>query len=313
VAEISAHALLALEPLIHPRCLPPVGAASVGLAPGRATGTGNLTSQVQRPGKHNTSAGPVSAVPTAAPNLAYAGAITPPVLKLGQAAMDPWAEVDTWVGCGEGFEEEGGLFYEELVDELNVGTDEAIRSSGAGNLGSKQQNADDGGTEGVDKSFRDGGNFVAAFDDTKLANFNGEHILSRNAETHGGDLPLHTLEQDAHKEQITEVSGALGGAAPSLPMTSRDDNSQLEGLGYSKDGFLVNKTDSINVSAGDMLPGDKNIDNNYMDIHRAARYARPKTPAMGPFSFENIAVEIGSESDSDGVLPDIIDGDPDSD
>ncbi|CAM6128296.1 unnamed protein product [Calypogeia fissa] len=315
VAEVSAHALLALEPLIHPRCLPPLGATSAGFAAGRTVSTGTLVPHMPRPGKLTTTAGTISVVPTTVANINFTGSVVPPTLKIGQIAMDPWAEVDTWLGYGEDFGEDDGFLYEDdnilVDDEFNGSLDRSVGSSGGGYYCSKPQCTNGCSSPPLGKTLRDGENFARSYEENKLLHMKDE-------ESHGGELPPPTLEQDGQRDGNIPSASAL-----SLQVTSRDDRSspskstslsisQLQSLSYSKDGIAI-KTDNISIASGEMNPGDRNVEKGDYFEGGPTGLARPKTLAMGTFSFANIAVDVGAESDSEGVLPDIIDGDPDSD
>lgn len=135
-AAVCAHALLALEPLIHPRCLPPAGtpaAVAAGMSAGRATSATLVPHMQRQASKPPTSipAQPSPQLPTttnnnnnntqaAAANNGFAVPASVSTLKLGQLAMDPWAEVDTWLGYGEDFGGDDSLFYPE-TDGILVG------------------------------------------------------------------------------------------------------------------------------------------------------------------------------------------------
>ncbi|BBN19841.1 proline-, glutamic acid- and leucine-rich protein 1 [Marchantia polymorpha subsp. ruderalis] len=343
VAEVCAHALLALEPLIHPRCLPPAGAMSAGLATGRALSTGGLVPHMQRPGKPLTASGNVSVVPAASATISFAGPVVPPALKIGQLAMDPWAEVDTWLGYGEDFGEEDGLFYEDenmLVDEFNGGLDSGVGPTGYYVSDQQTINNGQGGPVVVKIGERDGDNVVRPLEDTKVQGFAGDdsHVRSESGLRCGLRCelsPRSALAQDvmlepgdAYRDHTadsastrTETTIADGDDCPSPNKQDILFSSQLQSLGYAKEDPLAVKTDdgantaAVGIMQGSIKDGaDVDVESGSDMLNRAfPSMSGPKTPAMAPFSFSNVAVEIGSESDSDGVLPDIIDGDPDSD
>lgn len=123
VAAVCAHALLALETLIHPRCLPPAGtpaAVAAGMSAGRAT-CATLVPHMQRTSKPPPTPAPIQdGITTGTMANGFAVPAVMSTLKIGQVAIDPWAEVDTWLGYGEDFGNDDSLFYSESDGILHV-------------------------------------------------------------------------------------------------------------------------------------------------------------------------------------------------
>ncbi|KAL2608984.1 hypothetical protein R1flu_027557 [Riccia fluitans] len=333
VAEVCAHALLALEPLIHPRCLPPIGAISGGLATGRALSGGGVVPHLQRPGKPIAATGNMSVAPLAAAAINFA----PPALKIGQLAMDPWAEVDTWLGYGEDFGEEDGLFYEDdsmLVDEFSGGLESGV---GANAVGYYEQQNGNAGFAAKDVE-RDGENTVRPLEETKMSAFTGDDCHIRSESGSGCELarPQAALEQDvmlepgeAYRDHTAELATTPTGTTvvdrDECPSPKKEDvlfTSQLQCLDYAKDDNPLDNETGTGVSTGAVETvqsemketADAELEDRSDNFNRTfPSLSGSKTPTVSTFQFSDPAIDVGSESDSDGVLPDIIDGDPDSD
>ncbi|KAL3676981.1 hypothetical protein R1sor_026929 [Riccia sorocarpa] len=336
VAEVCAHALLALEPLIHPRCLPPIGAIPAGLATGRALSSGGIVPHLQRPGKPVAATGNMSVVPAANTAISF----VPPALKIGQLAMDPWAEVDTWLGYGEDFGEEDGLFYEDdsmLVDEFSGGLESDAGANAVGYY--EQQNGNGGHGISAKDGETNGENTARQLEERKMSSLTGHDSQIRSESGSGCELAASqaALERDVMLEQgevyrdhaaelaaaPTETTGVDRGESPS----KKEDvlfSSQLQTLDYVKDDNpLGNETDT-----GGRIAGVESVQSEIKEVTEAELEGRTdnlnrtfpslsesKGTAVSTFQYSGPAVDVdvGSESDSDGVLPDIIDGDPDSD
>lgn len=324
VAAVCAHALLALEPLIHPRCLPPAGtpaAVAACMATGRATTSGALVSHLQRPNKPITAAGPLPTVTTNTGN--GFGVVTS--LKIGQLSVDPWAEVDTWLGYGEDFaDDDSSLFYSENDGIL-------VEDFGDGGLG---------GTPGFGRNEPDGNEDPGAPLTGQNGDKNGERPLNiRNQplpqrdtihlmhldmdEGHAGALTLEkeVLLEGSYREQATIISSVSSPLNSSLKGEIFQDSppalTENEGEGISTD--LVDKLSAkpMAVEVGDLDLIDRDtvmcsgIESKTIPTSNFAVTDSTYSTAENTFTFPSTTVDIGSDSDSEGPLPDIIDGDPD--
>jgi len=269
VAAVCAHALLALEPLIHPRCLPPAGtpaAMAAAMATGRATTSSTLLSHLQRPNKPTSGANPLA--PRTAVTGVKVGIPSAPPVKVGQLPMDPWAEVDTWLGYGEDFGEDDGLFYSE---------NDSILVEDGGHVGSLT----------LEKDYSD-----------------------QNAGL--GSSPPYTCVVPSPVDSSPKRDMLQDFIMPSIVRNERearpviaplDDPSAI--LGVQKDLMQSERDTEMCL---DME--EKALTSSGFDVSISTYL-----PATGDaFSFSHAAAaDMGSDSDSDGPLPPIIEGDPEPD
>ncbi|XP_024531782.1 uncharacterized protein LOC9642071 [Selaginella moellendorffii] len=284
VAEVCAHALLALEALIHPRCLPPLdtpaavasGMAASAVAGARGSASGNPStnpSSTQKLAKTSSNAAAnVGAVPAGTPPTGISFAApsappAPPALKVNnQLAVDPWAEVDTWLGYGEDIGEDWrGLLAEDLSGE-------GLVFKGDQQSGGSEQPAATAMAEAA-------GDEVIPMDPLRYvdigmpATATSMSILS----TPGGEFSS-SPKRDILDVARAQVATSLQNDFPSFARLMDSEDQQQDSV--------PGKQEPCSLSE--------------------------KAPVVDLSSFAASKITLGSDSETD-ALPDIIDGDPDSD
>jgi hypothetical protein len=327
VAAVCAHALLALEPLIHPRCLPPAGtpaAVAAGMSAGRAT-SATLVPHMQRPNKPIPAPTPQHAG-VAAPHTANGFAVPASVsaLKIGQLAMDPWAEVDTWLGYGEDFGDDDSLFYPETDGILVEDYSGAAQGYGVSLVlnGSQGQVAPprDANEEKLAEDLR-----------TQTVERGSFHGLQQNMDG-AQSSPLQPkdpapLEGSYHCDTVIETQ-----MYPSTPITQTSNSSPpLDSSAQGQDtrpimagtqhtepiSMCVEITVAKASAAGMGSLSDTNQDAGLCPslegslIPTFAVTTASYPAAEDTFASFNDPVQITTDSDSEGPLPAIVDGDPD--
>lgn len=305
------------------------------MATGRATAGGSLIS-MQRPGRASVAAGSsVTAVSGAAAILGLPVAVVTPALKIGQVAMDPWAEVDTWLGYGEEFGEEENLFYETdvmLEDDFNEGLAGAVGTPVDALYGTDAQNPQQSGV-------------------SKLGTRNDEDVgplrVDRTLvgpEVRKQGSPLGSEAQEIEEAQVCvvapnpscseealQIDGPYSELNPSAASVatqaavSLNDAGELptkEGVRPTSRLFPSENISEAGVAMAEMQPAHIDADvgsgiSERKEPSNPGKQAEGKLPDLGaPAAAMATAAfppTAGSESDSDGPLPDIVDGDPDSD
>lgn len=290
-AAVCAHALLALEPLIHPRCLPPAGtpaAVAAGMSAGRATSATLVPHMQRQASKPPTSipAQPSPQLPTtnnntqaaAAANNGFAVPASVSTLKLGQLAMDPWAEVDTWLGYGEDFGGDDSLFYPE-TDGILVGDfANAAQSYGVSLLTSNCE-------------------ATAA---TEAAN-HGENTNNNKLRE---DLRIHqTLDAASNpRTPLESSSGSPGDARASVDTDSISMCVEIPVAAANQADHVELCPSLAKFAVGISLPPS--------EVNTNAAYSTA-VEDDDTFPYSNEPVDITTDTDSEDALHDVVDGDAD--
>ncbi|KAG0632018.1 hypothetical protein M758_1G298300 [Ceratodon purpureus] len=324
VAAVCAHALLALEPLIHPRCLPPAGtpaAVAAGMSAGRAT-SATLVPHMQRSNKPIPAPSPqLAGVATNTTN-GFAVPASVSALKIGQLAMDPWAEVDTWLGYGEDFGDDDSLFYPETDGILVEDYSGATQGYGV----SLVLNGSEGGQvappcEANEQKLADSSMDLR----TQTVQRETLHNLQQNM--HGAQSnPLQPVEKDpATIERSYQEQTGIQTPDTSTPLESSAQRQDIRPvISDTEDTEAISMCVDITVAkaSGVGIP-DTNQDAHLCPslegrLVPTATYAVTTASypaAADTFASFNDPVEITTDSDSEGPLPAIVNGDsePDSD
>ena len=360
VAIVCAHALLALEPLIHPRCLPPAGtpaAAAASMGAGRATtSSGNLqVPHMQRPQKSISTPtsgslpGNVASNTSSAANAnanGYNAVNNNPVLsslKIGQLAMDPWAEVDTWLGYGEDFGDDDSLFYPESDGMLA----QDFANAGLGCVGGGESNFTETLLSGnnTDGQVTENGDKVAVGvmmdfrKQTPLVNQRESTALKMQQSTNSDVDSGHLVEKDVILDRSFREEGAgvvqTGTTSPLVECCSSQGEILQELHPVMMGGQQVRGAHPFSTMSivGVSSPGKPAVElgsiaeiNDPNDAELCSKMDTSKDMpiitnfvvtntsnhqcAEDSFTFPNAPVEIMSDSDSGGSIPDIIDDDP---
>lgn len=314
VAAVCAHALLALEPLIHPRCLPPAGtpaAVAAGMSAGRAT-SATLVPHIQRPNKPIPAPSPqLTGVATNTAN-GFAVPASVSALKIGQLAMDPWAEVDTWLGYGEDFGDDDSLFYPE-TDGILV---EDYSGAGQGYGVSLVLNGSEGqlapSCDANEEKLAEGSM------DLRTQALQREMLLTMQQNMDGAmEKDSVTLEGSFQEQAGVQTSDS------STPLKSFSQGQEVRPVvAGTQDTEAISMCVDITVAKASAV-GMSRLPDTIQDADLCPILERRLIPtstfgvttasypaAEDTFASFNDPVEITTDSDSEGPLPAIVDGDP---
>lgn len=271
VATVCARALMALEPLIHPRCLPPAY-SHTEVASGRTMNGMNKS--------------------------AFGGSS----MKIGHLSVDPWAVLDTWLG----YDDETASTA--AADNGTAPHNSLLNGGGNGILPERVTSANVSMMGGL-ASDRE---TPANRDEVRLTT-PPESSRSEFVE----DL-METETQIAAPSNITPV--VRDSTAPELiiiasPSKQGHDASatpiaEPQELQDSQPAFTV-RADNIVASAEVTTLGPASTSQGNQESSLETKSVQVTTTTTVS-SAEVVVLEAGSDSDSDGPLPDIVDGDPDS-
>ena len=320
-----AHALLALEPLIHPRCLPPAGtpaAVAAGMSAGRAT-SATLVPHMQRPNKPIPAPSPqLAGVATNTAN-GFVNPASVSALKIGQLAMDPWAEVDTWLGYGEDFGDDDSLFYPEtdgiLVEDYSgagqgYGVSLVLNGSHEGQAApSCETNEEELADSSMDLR-------------TQTVQRETLHTLQQNMDGVQSS-PLQLMEEDpatlegSFQEQTgvqtldtsTPLESSAQGQVDTRPVMAGTQDTEAISMCVE---ITVAKASAVKMGSVPITNHDADLcpsleGRNLIPTATYAVTTASYPAAEGTFASFNDPVEITTDSDSEGPLQAIVDGDPD--
>lgn len=241
IATVCARALTALELLIHPRCLPP---AYVFTEMG--AGLTNSGSSLQDKSRHLSRGGN---------EYGLSGGSSK---KFGYVSMDPWSEVDTWLGYGEA-----------TGDDLITRPDSS--------------NAPNGAVNG------NPGNLAA----------------DRVTSTHHASSDLVTVTSSLATSTIVKTLVTFSTSQGNLEPGS----------------VLERETERVAVSTSGVSTSKDQLQQFPKVVSTSGVSGAPETVEAVPWMSKAVSTslvspskdhDVGSDSDSDGPLPAIVDGDPDS-
>lgn len=322
VATVCARALMALEPLIHPRCLPSANAFTEMAGGHCMNGT---PSYLQ---KTNKSGHPSSMISGGNDFGRFGGSS----MKFGHMSMDPRAEVDTWLGYGDDTGDDNVISHPERSDALLNG----VANGSPGSLAAEKVSSANGINNGSL------GNLAA---DRVTSAHNDEVRLTTPSEPSKydsvGDLMQietetavpdnNTLARDSNErghaasESRSEDSLSKQEVGAQIPSATNiaEPTSQGGDLQNSQSSVLENElvTTSIDIATSTAVNTSTLISTSQGN-HASSSVIETKTvsvevttatvsAAEDILMFPKVAHQVGSDSDSDGPLPDIVDGDPD--
>lgn len=311
IAEFCAHALLALEPLIHPRSLPfaSTPATTPSITPGRGPAFENLVSQMRRPGL--PSQGAAGSMPTAATvsSQGYSSQLAPPSLKVTDAGMqievegDPYVQedIESWIvdyGGEQGvLNDSSSMMVVEGFDGEFQAMGSVPRSvvAGLGNVSARQSLADD--------------------EDRMMMSMVGDMLT----ESREAPKALPSEMPTRGNYQINDVSGDVSGLYRGQP-------GKIELALKEMDPSAVPASSRLNVCP---LPVEQVLNADSAEIqlslvtakdalsvtalqHEIGKPQQDLVPSAADVGFSAVVTGNLSESDSDAI-PDIVDGDPDTD
>eukprot|EP00850_Spirogloea_muscicola_P019463 SM000191S05212 [mRNA] locus=s191:55323:60007:- [translate_table: standard] len=317
LAQVCAQALMALEPLLHPRCLPPMINPAILAA----------TSLAARAG----SAGPnLGSAATSAQGLAHhsRGAVPGDPME---GLLDPWAEVDAWFGpgYGEDLDDVTGLFdlvgaavqavalpgAPQLQDQLDRADPKASPATGAQQLTM---------LEGVGMASHAGAmpGLEGTSSKALVSSVNHEIVQATAAWPPTSDGATHQIAGFSEGLQAAPASG-LSGAAVRMPSDpswgAAGPTHEGSNVRFSRPA-ATSSAEDVARAAGEMASGAHEGDS----LVQAASSMQLDTEDDPPAE-DNTAKGTGSlfsgrhgdllsmDSDSDGPMPNIVVGDPDDD
>ncbi|KAI5083348.1 hypothetical protein GOP47_0003091 [Adiantum capillus-veneris] len=307
VSEFCAHALLALEPLIHPRSLPFASSSMTtqSTAPERAPASESLVSQIQRPILPLQAAG--GSIPSASTinSHGYASQMAPSSVKVTDSGMQIEVEGDPYVYVQEDIES-------WIVD---YGGDQGVLNDGSGSLMA----------EGFDGDFQAMAN---AAQDAQLGNVSARQSLADDE-----DRVMMSMVGDLLSEsrEIPRVMPIENMAAPKL----QENDSHCNTSGSLETQQAAFKEVDISsglpaypaaeTASGEVAVSEGSLEKEVNADPDAAKGAvlqsssqhvgiqsQESMTAVENLGFSAVVRNNYSESDSDAI-PDIVDGDPDTD
>ncbi|KAJ7519067.1 hypothetical protein O6H91_20G021200 [Diphasiastrum complanatum] len=349
VAEVCAHAILALEPLIHPRCLPPAvtpAATLSSVGTGKSIPTGNIITNVKRSGKPGPGFGAVGNIPTIPTAQSFGSSLVPP-FKVSHLAVDPWAEVDTWLGYGEDLAEDWSRLF---IDDIN--NEELVANIGVADTQFKADQDGDKNQPAI--------SYVEALT-TGDVETTGLRMNSTTGTVETTGLRMNSQVNSLSVGTLQDISHAEVGKPDQLCMVSQRAMSEsVIGVTLRENAADLSNQVDVNLPANFLgknlemetgsshfnnpkaeedhavkssisLVQDSNVEaigNNSPEVEMGMEKAMNvvasgisfpsltglKTPEMNISPSPNSAIEIKANSDSDSdFIPEIVDGDPDSD
>lgn len=297
-----ARALMALEPLIHPRCLPPANAFTEMVAGRSMNGASSYLPKTNKSGHHD--------------NGAFGGSS----IKIGHLSVDLWAVVDTWLGYGE--DEDDIISHSERNNSLLDGAANGIpaeRMTSANGTTSRSLGADrstfDEATlsepirnELVEDPMQTDTEIVVPDNITPV-------VCVSNEECH--DAPESRVDDSLSKQgdDVQTPSATNVEETPSQGLELRNSQPGVtEGDLVTVSRDIVTSTSvttlgPVNTSQGNQEASleSKTVVMESVEVTTTTVLAAEHKPTS-----PKVVYEIGSDSDSDGPLPAIVDGDPDS-
>lgn len=283
---------------------------------GRSANGGTFASRLQ--GFNNSISEPSSMAAVHTNNLANGFAVSGmSSFKIGQMAMDPWAEVDTWLGYGEDYDDDNSLSHpvsKEVYDKGLANVDHQGVSTPGNKVPSDSELQV---ANGVENGVKMHGEITAIIQGsitenqpmpisqsrkTGLDNSLGEGIagVQNSSISISVELPLQgtlqgiqTASAGQDKEAVTlDVVGITGTSYPVAEVgriPSADQDTEM----CSNIESVIAPTEIVSIQV--------------LDIAHPVVIAGTSAGRT-----EDVKGDLDN-SDSDGPLPDIIDGDPDSD
>ena len=311
---------MALEPLIHPRCLPPANAFTEMAG---VRGMDGTSSYMQRT---NRSGNPSSMISGGNDYGSFGGSF----MKIG---MDPWAEVDTWLGYGE---DTGDyvISHPEKNDALRSGAAnghpgslavERVSSGNDADIESLEDLTADrvtsaNGDEALLTTFGPNKNKLVEDPmqiETETAVPNNIALVWDSNET-GQAASEPTPDDSLSKEGVrAQPPSATNVAEP----TSQGGELQTSQLAATERDLVTTSMDMvtstsvstsapISTSQGNQASSSV-IESKTLVLESVEVTTTTVSAAEDILTFPKAAHQAGSDSDSDGPLPDIVDGDPD--
>lgn len=317
VAEFCAHALLALEPLIHPRSLPfasTTAATTAGITPVRVSASETLVSPLQRPGL------PLQAVPgsisAATVSHGYPPQLAPPTLKVSRAGMqldvegDPYVQedIESWIidygGDQNALNETNAMIVEGINGGFqSIDDNPNALTKAVANVSARQSLAHD--EDGVMVSMV--GDMLIESREVSRA-VPSETMPTVNFEMNDANEAPNLYATQVGKTGISlkEMDELPQSAeCPPDPTGIPEYTTSVE-QGHNTDS---QKRFSLSVPVKDT--GDNNVSGRSSQ-NEIAKQQEDFVPGLAALVFPDAEARNLSESDSD-VIPDIVDGDPDTD
>ncbi|MCO5549839.1 hypothetical protein L7F22_003313 [Adiantum nelumboides] len=307
VSEFCAHGLLALEPLIHPRSLPfaSTSLTTQSTAPERAPSSANLVSQIQRPILPlQATAGSTPSASVIHSHGGYSSQMAPPSVKVTDSGMQIEVQGDPYVYVQEDIES-------WIVD---YGGDQGVINDGNGSL---MADGFDGDFQAMAKAAQDVhlGNVSAR---QSLADEEDRVMMSMVGDllSESRDIPrVMPIENVAvAKLQENDSHGNSSGVLERRQAEFKEVD--MSGLPVYPTAETVSCEAAISVAA---LEKEANVDLNaakrtmlFSSSHQEEIQSQEPMPAVQNLEFSAVVRNSYSESDSDAI-PDIVDGDPDTD
>ncbi|KAG0609883.1 hypothetical protein M758_7G021100 [Ceratodon purpureus] len=320
VATVCARALMALEPLIHPRCLPSVNAFTE-MAGGH--GMNGTPSYLQ---KSNKSGHPSSMISGGNDFGRFGGSS----MKFGHMSMDPWAEVDTWLGYGDDTGDDNVISHPERSDALLNG----VANGSPGSLAAEKVSSANGinnGSLGAADRVTSAHSYEVRLTTPSKPSKNELVEDPMQIETETAVPVNNTLARDSNEtghaasESRPEDSLSKQKLCAQTPSATNiaEPTSQGGELQNSQSPVPENElvTTSIDIATSTAVNTSTLISTSQSN-HASSSVIETKTvsvevttstvsAAEDILTFPKAAHQVGSDSDSDGPLPDIVDGDPD--
>ena len=283
---------------------------------GRSANGGTFASRLQ--GFNNSISEPSSMAAVHTNNLANGFAVSGmSSFKIGQMAMDPWAEVDTWLGYGEDYDDDNSLSHpvsKEVHDKGLANDDHQGVSTPANKVPSDSELQV---ANGVENGVKMHGEITAIIQGsitenqpmpisqsrkTGLDNSLGEGIagVQNSSISISVELPLQgtlqgiqTASAGQDKEAVTLDEVGITGTSYSVAEVGRIPSADQDTEMCSNVESVIAPTEIVSIQV--------------LDIAHPVVIAGTSAGRT-----EDVRGDLDN-SDSDGPLPDIINGDPDSD
>lgn len=317
VATVCARALTALELLVHPRCLPPAYVFTEAGA-GRANSgsfSQDKSGYLTRGGNEYGPSGGSSK-------------------KFGYVSTDPWSELDTWLG----YDEATGDDVIAHPDSSNPPN--GVANGSPGNLAADRATSThyitDGGltSEAVKSAKIDGAyqtphygpnRFEPAEDlmeiETEASAPNGLSLVRETNEV-GSTVLVSRLNDSSAKQGVDESSATPNAANTAEPKSQGEELQNPQRVAASSDLVTVTRglaTSTIVKTLVTCSTSQGNLETGSVLESETFKMESVEVTTSGvslakdqPQQFPEVAHDVGSDSDSDGPLPAIVDGDPDS-
>lgn len=311
---------MALEPLIHPRCLPPAN-AFMEMAGGH--GMNGTSSYLQKTNK----AGHPSSIISGGNSYGSFGGSS---MKIGNLSMDPWAEVDTWLGYGDA--------GDDVVISYPLRSDARLNGAVNGSPGSLVAERISPANGSLGALAADRVTFVNS-DEARLTtpsepskNELVEDPMQIETETavpnnftlvRDSDEMGHAASESRPDDSLSklEVGVQTPSATNIAEATSQGEELRSSQPAVTECDLVTTSIDVVTSTSVDTSAPVSTSQGNQAStsviesktvVVESVEVTRVTVSAAEDIvTFSKIAHDVGPDSDSDGPLPDIVDGDPD--